>query len=110
MTDAVLALLAESVHSIEILEELSLRAQKVLRDAGHIGIKLDLGREYLDTGRCRAFAVSDHQIAHVYVRDAGAIDDVRRLFEATPGVDAVLDAEGKVEAEYTAPPTFGAGL
>jgi predicted AlkP superfamily pyrophosphatase or phosphodiesterase len=68
---------------------------RVLRDAGHIGIKLDLGREYLDTGRCRAFAVSDHQIAHVYVRDAGAIDDVRRLFEATPGVDAVLDAEGK---------------
>ncbi len=68
---------------------------RILREADHLGLKLDLGREYLDPARCRAFAVSDHQIAHVYVRDPDAVGDVRRLFEATPGVDEVLDAEGK---------------
>jgi predicted AlkP superfamily pyrophosphatase or phosphodiesterase len=68
---------------------------RLLREAGLIGLKVDLGREYLDPARGSAFAVSDHQIAHVYVRDPDAVTDVRRLFDATPGVDEVLDAEGK---------------
>jgi predicted AlkP superfamily pyrophosphatase or phosphodiesterase len=68
---------------------------RILREAGYLALKLDLGREYLDPGRCRAFAVSDHQIAHVYLRDPAASAEVRELFEATAGVAEVLDAEGK---------------
>lgn len=70
---------------------------RLLREAGLLGIKVDLGREYLDPGRCRAFAVSDHQIAHVYVQRAGDVPPVRELFESAAGVARVLDEEGKRE-------------
>jgi predicted AlkP superfamily pyrophosphatase or phosphodiesterase len=70
---------------------------RVLRDAGYINVKVDLGREYLDPGTCRAFCVSDHQIAHVYIADKSQVPAVRELFEKTPGVGRVLDEEGKRE-------------
>src|SRR5262249_50222273 len=44
-----------------------------------------------DAGESRAFAVADHQLAHVYVRQAADIPSVRRLLEQVPGMDAVLD-------------------
>jgi hypothetical protein len=34
--------------------------------------------------------VSDHQVAHVYVRDPARLDEVRRLLEAVPGVERAL--------------------
>ena len=68
---------------------------RVLREAGLLGLKLDLGREYLDPGTSRAFAVADHQVAHLYLRDRRDIAAVKALFEAQPGVERVLDAEGK---------------
>jgi predicted AlkP superfamily pyrophosphatase or phosphodiesterase len=68
---------------------------RVLREAGYLAVKTDLGREYLDPGISRAFAVSDHQIAHVYVREREDVRAVARLFQGLPGVEAVLDGEGK---------------
>ena len=70
---------------------------RVLRQAGLLEVKVDLGREYLDPGRCRAFAVADHQIAHIYIPSPADVPRVRELFEAEPGVDRVLDEEGKRE-------------
>jgi len=46
---------------------------RLLRGLGHLTLKVDLGREYLDMGRSRAFAVSDHQVAHIYVNDKALI-------------------------------------
>jgi hypothetical protein len=41
-----------------------------------------------------AFAVADHQVAHVYVNDPSRMNEVRRIVEAANGVDMVLgDAE-----------------
>ena len=68
---------------------------RILRDAGLLATKVDIGREYLDPGRSRAFAVSDHQIAHVYVQNPNDVAAVKQLFSAVPGVEHVLDAEGK---------------
>ncbi len=68
---------------------------RVLREAGYLAVKNDLGREYLDPGQSRAFAVSDHQVAHVYVKRKDDIPEVKRIFEATRGVEQVLDGEGK---------------
>lgn len=68
---------------------------RILREAGYLAVKVDLGREYLDPGRCRAFGVSDHQIAHLYVQNPDDLRAVRALFEKTPGVGTVLDDEGK---------------
>ncbi|UFS69563.1 alkaline phosphatase family protein [Geomonas sp. RF6] len=68
---------------------------RILRDAGFLSLKVDLGREYLDPGTSRAFAVVDHQVAHIYVRDRKDLPEVRELLAATPGVERVLDESGK---------------
>ena len=46
---------------------------RVLREAGLISYRMELGREVLDIGGSEAFAVADHQVAHVYVRDPARI-------------------------------------
>jgi predicted AlkP superfamily pyrophosphatase or phosphodiesterase len=68
---------------------------RALRKAGLIRIREELGRELLDAGACKAFAVADHQIAHIYVPDAALIAQVKALVEALPGVERVLDEDGK---------------
>src|SRR5690606_6494950 len=50
---------------------------RVFREKGWIAIKDELGREMLDLGASRAFAIADHQIAHVYVNDESIRDQVR---------------------------------
>jgi predicted AlkP superfamily pyrophosphatase or phosphodiesterase len=68
---------------------------RILRQAGYLGLKVDLGREYLDPGASRAFSVSDHQVAHIYIRSGQDIPAVAELFKGCPGVARVLDEEGK---------------
>lgn len=70
---------------------------RILRDAGLLAVKTDLGREYLETATSEAFAVADHQIAHVYIQDPARIAEVKALFEKQPGIARVLDEEGKRE-------------
>ena len=70
---------------------------RILREAGFLSLKVDLGREYLDPGTSRAFAVADHQIAHVYVKDQRDIPAVKELLSDMPGVERVLAEEGKRE-------------
>ena len=68
-----------------------------LRQEGYIAVREELGRELLDAGACRAFAVADHQLAHVYVNDQAATEDVRKLVESVEGVERVLsDRERKL--------------
>ena len=64
---------------------------RVLREAGLLRVREEMGLELLDPGASAAFAVADHQVAHVYVNDPSKSETVRRLLEQTPGVDAVLD-------------------
>ena len=45
--------------------------------------------ELLDPAQSRAFAVADHQIAHVYVADALDIPSVRQIIERLDGVAEV---------------------
>ncbi len=71
---------------------------RVLREAGLIQVRRELGTERLDAGASRAFAAVDHQVAHVYVRDAADLPVVRDLLEKTEGVARVLDERGKLEA------------
>jgi predicted AlkP superfamily pyrophosphatase or phosphodiesterase len=68
---------------------------RMLRKEGFIEVKNELGLETLDAGTCRAFAVSDHQLAHVYVPDQKDIPRVKTLLEALPGVEKVLDGPTK---------------
>jgi predicted AlkP superfamily pyrophosphatase or phosphodiesterase len=66
-----------------------------LREAGLLAWRVELDREYLDPPQCRAFAVADHQIAHVYVADRDDIPRVKALIEGIEGVEEVLDEAGK---------------
>ena len=68
---------------------------RALRQAGMIRVRNEMGRELLDPGASRAFAMVDHQVAHVYVRHDSDIPAVKRLLESVDGVDRVLDLEGK---------------
>jgi predicted AlkP superfamily pyrophosphatase or phosphodiesterase len=70
---------------------------RALRRAGLIQVREELGREMLDPGASKAFAVSDHQIAHIYVARPETVAEVKALLEALPGVERVLDEEGKRE-------------
>ena len=74
-----------------------LHPNRILRQAGFLSLKEDLGREYLDPTASRAFAVADHQVCHVYVRNPSDLPAVRALFAAVPGVERVLDVDGKRE-------------
>ena len=72
---------------------------RVLREAGLLSVRREpLGWETLDAGGSRAFAVADHQVAHVYVHDPGDVPRVRTILEATDGVDRVLGRDEQVAA------------
>jgi predicted AlkP superfamily pyrophosphatase or phosphodiesterase len=75
-----------------------IHVNRVLREAKLIRVRRELGRELLDPGASDAFAVADHQVAHVYVRRPERIREVRELLLTVPGVDVVLDDEGKRSA------------
>ena len=67
---------------------------RVLRERGLLAVREELGREMLDPGASVAFAVADHQVAHVYVQRPGAAHEVRAMSRGSPGVEQVLgDAE-----------------
>ena len=85
-----------------VLSEYAIRAvaravslNRVLRQQQLLAVREELGRELLDAGASRAFAVADHQIAHVYVRDEADVPHVHDLLREVEGVQMVLDEEGK---------------
>jgi predicted AlkP superfamily pyrophosphatase or phosphodiesterase len=67
---------------------------RVLREAGWLVVRDELGTDAFDPGASRAFAVADHQVAHVYVRDPRDVAPVRTLLSGVRGVAEVLDAGG----------------
>lgn len=68
-----------------------------LRENGLLVVREELGREILDAGASAAFAVADHQIAHVYVNEPERLPEIRWLLSTLDGVERVLDAGGKRE-------------
>lgn len=70
---------------------------RILREHGYITVKDELGLEILDAGASKAFAVSDHQLAHVYVNDRSEIPRVKEILEHTKGIELILDEDEKKE-------------
>jgi len=64
---------------------------RALREAGLLRVRQEGEGELLDPSQSDAFAVSDHQIAHVYVVKSELITEVRRVVASLSGVDCVLD-------------------
>jgi predicted AlkP superfamily pyrophosphatase or phosphodiesterase len=66
---------------------------RALRAQGWLQVREELGRELLDAGASDAFAVADHQLAHVYVKKPELLAEVRACLSALDGVERVLDRE-----------------
>ena len=59
---------------------------RALRRAGLLEVTANAAGELLDPGASRAFAVCDHQIAHIYCRDRAAQDAAAAVVADCPGV------------------------
>ncbi len=69
---------------------------RMLRSNGLLAVRPEeFGREILDAGASQAFAVADHQIAHIYVKDPKLIDEVAALLQGLEGVEEVWGEEAK---------------
>ena len=68
-----------------------IHVNRALRQAGHLSVRMEDGGELLDIPQSRAFAVADHQIAHVYVSEPTLVPEVRKIIAALPGVEGVYD-------------------
>jgi len=68
---------------------------RVLRENGFLAVKDELGRETMDTWASKAFAVADHQLAHIYIKDPKDIPAVKELLQSISGIELVLDDESK---------------
>jgi predicted AlkP superfamily pyrophosphatase or phosphodiesterase len=73
-------------------------SNRVLRDAGMLAIEERDGREFLNVKESKAFAVVDHQFAHLYVQDKSDIDGVAGMFEGVEGIAAA--AYGDARADF----------
>jgi predicted AlkP superfamily pyrophosphatase or phosphodiesterase len=76
---------------------------RALRRAGLLAVREELGRELLDPGQSAAFAVADHQVAHVYVNASARVAEVKALLEKVDGIETVLDEAGKRSAHLDHP-------
>jgi predicted AlkP superfamily pyrophosphatase or phosphodiesterase len=62
---------------------------RALREAGLLAVRPGPFGEHLDTFASQAFAVCDHQIAHVYVQDPAYVSRALEVLESLPGIGSV---------------------
>lgn len=70
---------------------------RVLRQKGFLGVRSGPYGDILDTFGSRAFAVCDHQVAHIYIKDAADIIPVQELVASTDGVHKVYTKDERTE-------------
>ena len=73
---------------------------RILREYNFLSVREENDGETLDPGASRAFAVADHQIAHVYIQNALDVQEVREVLSNISGVEHVLDAQ-QLKTYYT---------
>ena len=81
----------------------SLSPNIILRDNGFLSVRKIGGKEYLDLECSRAFAMVDHQIAHIYINNSEDIERVRKLFLETEGIKYVFGQDEKKEHQIASP-------
>ena len=62
---------------------------RYLREMGWLTVRRGPFGEMMMPGESDAFAVADHQLAHVYVRNPAMIDEVAKALQSVPGVARV---------------------
>src|SRR5215813_1535055 len=79
---------------------------RILRSHGLVAVREEMGLELLDAGASAAFAVADHQVAHIYVNDASKLKQVREVLERIPSIEYLLDGAG-IDAHHLNHPRSG---
>jgi hypothetical protein len=82
-------------HAVEL--------NRALRRAGLLIAREGPFGEQLDTFESKAFAVCDHQLAHVHLKDKVYLLRVQELVAALPGVDRVLTGAEREEIQLAHP-------
>ena len=70
---------------------------RTLRDAGLLTVDRRDDGEHLVPGDTPAWALVDHQVAHVYVRDAADVERTAALFRPNGGIERVLTGSDRAE-------------
>ncbi len=86
-----------SEYGIEPVDD-AVAINRVLRTAGLLRVREEQGLELLDAGASDAFAVADHQVAQVYLRDGSRAERVADLCRGVPGVEQVLHGPDRAAA------------
>ncbi len=70
---------------------------RALRKAGLLAVRPGPFGENVETFESQAFAVCDHQLAHVYVNDPAVLPRVRETLQAVPGVARTFAGEERAD-------------
>ena len=70
-------------YEIAAVDRPPVHPNATLRQAGYFNVRPISGHAYPDFHSSRAFALCDHEIAHVYVRDPGDVEPLVQLFESS---------------------------
>jgi predicted AlkP superfamily pyrophosphatase or phosphodiesterase len=81
-----------SEYGIEPVSD-AVHVNRLLREDGGLRVREEDGGELLDAGASRAFAVADHQVAHVYVRDPGDVPRYASFLRSAHGVELALERD-----------------
>ena len=71
----------------------AIQLNRVFRKNGRITIKEELGLELMDCGASKAFAICDHQIAHIYLNDQSIKHEAIKALENTDGISKILHGD-----------------
>jgi predicted AlkP superfamily pyrophosphatase or phosphodiesterase len=74
-----------------------------LREAGLLTLTEQDGTELLDVRASRAWAMVDHQLAHVFVKDTADVDRVAAIFRNDPSVHEVLTGRDRARRNLDHP-------
>ena len=91
------ATMVVSEYSIEDAD-LPVHVNRALRSAGLLAVRRTPDGEVFDPFGSRAFAVSDHQVAHVHAKDRRALDAAREVVRGLAGVEQVLEGGARAAA------------
>ena len=85
-----------SEYGIEAVDR-AIFINRALREAGLLTCSSNAAGELLDTGMSRAFAVCDHQLAHVYVKNPKDLPETRKALEALPDIECLYEGDQRAE-------------
>ncbi|MFT7037053.1 MAG: putative AlkP superfamily pyrophosphatase or phosphodiesterase [Cyclobacteriaceae bacterium] len=78
--------------------EQPIHINRILRKLNLVNVRIENGLELLDAGASKAFALADHQLAHVYINDPSKKELIKETLLQTEGIELVLDK--KEQKEY----------